>query len=134
MDIIIINVKNDRSIIYMNLRIRTVIKNGVMVLMTASPALADAATDMMPNLNKGWSGLPENVKKWLMWIIGIAFAIFIVVAIVATFGGAIKAFISGKRNDVHGQSSGMSDAFMGVGAIIVAVIAIMIILFVATNI
>ncbi len=81
----------------------------------AAQAANDTAPDLMPNLATGWAGLPPDVQKWIMWILGTAFAIFVAIAILYTFGGSIKAIISGKRGDVAGRSSGISEAFMGVG-------------------
>lgn len=95
---------------------------------------ANQVPDLMPNLADGWAGLPPDVQKWVMWILGVAFVLFVAVAILYTFGGSIKAIISGKRGDVAGRSSGISDAFLGVGIIIVAIIAIMLIIFVASSV
>jgi hypothetical protein len=50
-----------------------------------------------------------------------------------TFGGSIKSIISGKRGDVAGRSSGLSEAFMGVVVLIIAVIAVLLIIFIASN-
>jgi hypothetical protein len=100
----------------------------------AAQAANDTAPDLMPNLATGWAGLPPDVQKWIMWILGTAFALFVSVAILYTFGGSIKAIISGKRGDVAGRSSGISEAFMGVGIIIIAVIAIMLIIFIASSV
>ncbi len=119
------------------MNIKKNLKNGVAVVTTLSmPALAadNSTSALMPNLAKGWAGLPDNVRTWIVWILGTAFAIFVAIAILYTFGGTIKAILSGKRGDVHGQSSGISDAFLGVGIIIVAVIAIMLIIFIASSV
>lgn len=90
--------------------------------------------DLMPNLADGWAGLPPDVQKWVLWILGVAFALFVAVAILYTFGGSIKAIISGKRGDVAGRSSGISEAFMGVGVILIAVIAILLIIYIASSV
>ncbi len=84
---------------------------------------ANTAPDLMPNLADGWAGLPPEVQKWVMWILGTAFVLFVAVAVLYTFGGAIMTVISGKRGDVAGRSSGISQAFMGVGVILIAIIA-----------
>ena len=110
---------------------RKIIKT-IAVALTAMPAMAaGGGSPLMPNLAQGWAGLPPDVQKWVVWIIGVAFAIFVAIAIIYTFSGSIKALIGGQRGDVAGRSSGISEAFMGVGIIIVAVIAIMLILYVA---
>ncbi len=99
------------------------------------PAVQAAETpDLMPNLADGWAGLPPDVQKWVLWILGVTFVLFVAVAILYTFGGSIKAIISGKRGDVAGRSSGISEAFMGVGVILIAVIAILLILYVASSV
>ncbi len=95
---------------------------------------ANTAPDLMPNLADGWAGLPADVQKWVMWILGVAFVLFVAVAILYTFGGSVKAIISGKRGDVAGRSSGISEAFMGVGVILIAVIAILLIIYVASSV
>ncbi len=109
---------------------------GVMALFLTMPTVKaeNTAPDLMPNLADGWAALPPDVQKWVMWIIGVAFALFVAVAILYTFGGSIKAIIGGKRGDVAGRSSGISEAFMGVGVIIIAVIAIMLIIYVASSV
>ncbi len=119
----------------MNIK-KNMIKTGLL-LMSAVPSFAadnSSTTALMPNLNAGWAGLPPDVQKWVMWIIGVAFALFVAVAIIYTFGGSIKAIIGGHRGDVAGRSSGISEAFLGVGIVIVAVLAIMIILYVASSV
>ncbi len=95
---------------------------------------ANTAPDLMPNLADGWAGLPSDVQKWILWILGTAFVLFVAVAILHTFGGSIKAILSGKRGDVAGRSSGISEAFMGVGVILVAVLAILLIIYVASSV
>ncbi len=120
----------------MNFKNNLLIK-GVLLNFMAVPALADATNGtsaLMPNLNSGWAGLPPDVQKWITWIIGAAFALFVAVAIIYTFGGTIKAIISGNRGDVAGRSSGISEAFLGVGIVIIAVLAIMLILYVASSV
>ncbi len=109
---------------------------GVLALFLAAPAVQAANTtpDLMPNLADGWAGLPPEVQKWVLWILGTAFVLFVAVAILYTFGGAIMTVISGKRGDVAGRSSGISQAFMGVGVILIAVIAILLILYVASSV
>jgi|SRR3989304_6718169 len=102
--------------------------------LTASAVQAAETPDLMPNLADGWAGLPPDVQKWVIWILGTAFVLFVAIAILYTFGGSIKAIISGKRGDVSGRSSGISEAFLGVGVLLVAVIAIMLILFVASSV
>lgn len=119
-----------------------VIKMYKMILSMLAPFLSvpvvqaanNTAPDLMPNLADGWAGLPADVQKWILWILGVAFVFFVAVAILYTFGGSIKAIISGKRGDVAGRSSGISEAFLGVGIIIVAIIAIMLIIFVASSV
>jgi hypothetical protein len=99
------------------------------------PALAaDSKTpNLMPNLADGWAGLPPDVQKWILWIIGVAFVLFVAVAVLYTFGSSIKVILSGKRGDVAGRSSGIGEAFTGVGIILVAVVAILMILYIASN-
>ena len=112
------------------------IVSGLMALFLTMPRVqaANTAPDLMPNLADGWAALPSDVQKWVMWIIGVAFILFVTVAILYTFGGSIKAIISGKRGDVAGRSTGISEAFMGVGVMIIAVIAIMLIIYVASSV
>ncbi len=100
-----------------------------------STALADAndTAPLRPNLATGWAGLPPDVQKWVLWIISVAFVLFVAVAILYTFGGSIKALISGKRGDVAGRSSGISEAFTGVAVLMIAVIAVLLIIFIASN-
>jgi hypothetical protein len=103
-------------------------------ILMPSVRAANQAPNLMPNLADGWAGLPPDVQKWVLWILGTAFALFVAIAVLYTFGGSIKAVISGKRGDVEGRSSGISEAFLGVGIILVAVISIMLILFVASSV
>ncbi len=124
------------AVIYMNFKNNLLIKGLLLNFMTV-PALADATNGtsaLMPNLNSGWAGLPPDVQKWVTWIISVAFALFVAVAIIYTFGGSIKAIIGGQRGDVAGRSSGISEAFMGVGIVIIAIIAILLILYVASSV
>ncbi len=119
-------------------------KNGIRIMFFVTllaryiaPVLAagnNTTPDLMPNLATGWAGLPPDVQKWVLWILGTAFALFVAVAVLYTFGGSIKAIIGGQRGDVAGRSSGISEAFLGVGIVIVAIIAIMLILFVASSV
>ena len=102
--------------------------------LTASAVQAAETPDLMPNLADGWAGLPADVQKWILWILGVAFVLFVTVAILYTFGGSIKAIVSGKRGDVAGRSSGISEAFLGVGIILIAIISIMLIIFVASSV
>jgi hypothetical protein len=99
----------------------------------AVQAANDTEPNLMPNLAQGWAGLPPDVQKWVLWIISVAFVLFVVVAILYTFGGSIKALISGKRGDVAGRSSGISEAFTGVAVLLIAVIAVLLIIFIASN-
>lgn len=93
----------------------------------AAAAIDDANTGMMPTLSQAWGGLNGYLKEKITWLLGLAVIGMVVVGVLysALSGGGV--LMSGGRGDVAGRSNHVTNVFMGIGVIFVALLAISII-------
>jgi len=83
----------------------------------------------IPSFSQGWAGLPAEVQTQMLWLISIIIAVFVIVAIIYTFGHGIMAMIKGKSGDASGKTSHVTDMLVGVVVIFFAFIFVAIILY-----
>ncbi len=84
----------------------------------------DTGTGMVPSFSQAWGGLDQYIKDKIMWIVGLSLVGLVAVGIVYSAISGGGALLSSHRGDVAGRSSNISNMFLGVAVIFIAMIAI----------
>lgn len=93
----------------------------------AAAAIDDANTGMMPSLTQAWGGLNGYLKEKITWLIGLAVIGMVVIGVLYSLLSGGGVILSGHRGDVGGRSNHMTNVFLGVGVVFMALLAISII-------
>lgn len=109
---------------------KTIIK--ILVLLTllgmfTYPAMAggfDNGTGMVPSFSQAWGGLDQYIKDKIVWIVGLSLVGLVAVGIVYSAISGGGALLGSHRGDVAGRSNNISNMFLGVAVIFIAMIAI----------
>jgi len=113
--------------------------SGILLFIYSIPlSLADDDTiiddTLRPNLKAGLLGLPSEVLAWISWAISVVFAIAIAIIIILTIREAILAWWSQKQGRIKERTIHIERVFYGVGILIAMIIAVLIIIFLASNV
>ena len=89
---------------------------------------------LRPNLKAGLLGLPPEVLIWISWSISGAFAIVVAVIIILTLREAILAWSSQKQGKIRERTQHIERVFDGVKILVTMIVAVLLIIFIASNI
>jgi len=93
----------------------------------AAAAFDDGNTSMMPSFSEAWGGLNSYIKEKITWLIGLAIIGMVAIGVLYSLLSGGNVLWSGGRGDVAGRSAGISNVFLGIGVIFMALLAISII-------
>lgn len=115
--------------------------NGILIFLMGIPlALADEETEdiigdtLRPNLETGISGLPDNIRTWITWAISVVFVFVIAALIILTLREAILSWWAKKQNRSRERGMHIENVFYGAGILLLMIIAVLLIIFIASNI
>lgn len=115
--------------------------SGILMFIIGIPlVLADEETEdiigdtFRPSLEVGILGLPIDIRTLLTWAISVAFVFAVFIIIIYTFYDAIRAWWSGRRRDSTARSTHIGNVFYGAIVLFVMIIAILLIIFIASGI
>ncbi len=84
----------------------------------------DTGTGMVPSFSQAWGGLDQYIKDKIVWIVGLSLIGLVAVGIIYSAISGGGALLSSHRGDVAGRSNNISNMFLGVAVIFIAMIAI----------
>jgi len=113
------------------MKLKPIIYTVLILCAMAFPVMAAPGNFTMPTFSTAWGGLDAGIKLKIMWIIGIAFVVLIVCAIVGAFFGGAKATLATITGNVGGRSEGISNVLITVGVVFLATVVIGFVLWIA---
>lgn len=115
--------------------------SGILLFIYSIPlALADESESrtaeevLRPNLAAGILGLPTEIQDWLTWSISVAFVGVVAFLIILTFKEAILTWWSKKQGKTRERGAHIGYVLYGAGILIIMIIAILLIIFIASSI
>lgn len=113
------------------MKLKTIIYASLIVYMLAVPAMAATGNFTMPTFSGAWGDLDSGIKEKIMWIIGIAFVVLVICAILGAFFGGAKATLATITGNVGGRSEGISSVLIVIGVVFLATVVIGFVLWIA---
>lgn len=114
-----------------NMKLKPLIYTILILCSLAFPVMAAGGNFTMPTFSAAWGGLDSGIRDKIMWVIGIAFIVLVISAILgATFGGA-KATLATVTGNVGGRSEGISSVLIVIGVVFLATVVIGFVLWIA---
>lgn len=95
------------------------------------PVQAAEGTFTMPTFSSAWGDLDSGLQEKIMWIVGIAFVVLVVCAILGAMFGGAKATLSTITGNVGGRSEGISSVLITIGVVFLAILVIGFVLWIA---
>ncbi len=95
---------------------------GLLLMYTAMPALA--ADNIVPSFTSAWGSLDSGIKDKIILILGLCLIILVVSVVAYTLLNGGLSVWSRARGDAVGTSSALSNVFLGVIILFVALLAV----------
>jgi len=112
------------------MKIKPIIYTILILCAMAFPVMA-AGNFTMPTFSSAWGGLDSGIKEKIMWIIGIAFVVLVISAILGTFFGGAKATLATITGNVSSRSEGVGAVLITIGVVFLATVIIALLLWIA---
>lgn len=113
------------------MKLKQIIYATLILCAMAFPVLAAESKFTMPTFSSAWGNLDPGIKEKMMWIIGIAFVVLVICAILGAMFGGAKATLSTITGNVGGRSEGISSVLITIGVVFLATIVIGFVLWIA---
>jgi len=112
------------------MKIKPIVYTVLTLCAMALPVMA-AGNFTMPTFSGAWGGLDSGIKEKIMWIIGIAFVVLVISAILGTFFGGAKATLATITGNVGSRTEGVSAVLITIGVVFLATVIIGLLLWIA---
>ncbi len=104
------------------MNINQTVKTAFAVVMTSAPAMA--ADNIVPSFSSAWGSLDAGLKSKITLILGICMIVLVVSVVAYTLINGGTAVWTRARGDAVGTSSAISNTFLGVIVLFVALLAV----------
>ncbi len=91
------------------------------------PQIAAASNNTefkIPSFSSAWSELPDTLKEPILLVIALLVVALVVSGVGSTIISGVLAVLAGKKGDVRGRSSNLTDMLLAPAMIIFALLAI----------
>ncbi len=103
---------------------KKLISVGLLLMYTAMPALAAENESIVPSFWTAWGSLDSGIKDKITLILGLCLVVLVVSVSAYTLINGGMAIWTRARGDAVGTSSALSNTFLGVVVLFVALLAI----------
>lgn len=113
------------------MKLKPIIYMTLILCAMAFPVMAAEGDFTMPTFSKAWGDLDTGLKTKIMWIVGIAFVVLVICAILGAMFGGAKATLATITGNVGSRSEGISSVLITIGVVFLATLVIGFVLWIA---